>query len=189
MSRRVRIASSALLAAAVLLACPGPDDPPPPPDMKVRARSGALFDLTGTWTRCENGWPEAGKSYWHSWVFGAGTATIKHEVHVASTDCTGATDPAEHFQVDMSFEPTGGDRTVGWEYAPPTGYPATVVGTGATFAVPSHSFTAKGVAFVDDTRTPAWIFVTNPGDTPPPPADADGYPTILSGLEHEKVGP
>ena len=156
----------------------------------MRARSGALYDLTDTtWTRCENGWPAPGQSYWHAWVFGHGTASIRHEVYTASTDCTGPTDPVEHFQVDMSFQPTGGDRTVGWEFGPPEGYPETVVATGVTATVPSYSFSAKGVAWVDDTRTPAWIFVTNPGDTAPspPPVDADGYPTVLPGLDHAKL--
>jgi hypothetical protein len=148
----------------------------------VRARSGALYDLTNTtWTRCENGWPAAGQSYWHAWSFGARTATIRHEVYPFSTDCTGATDPAEHFQVDMSLEVTGGDRTVGWDPAAPGGYPATVAATGVTFA--SSGLSAKGVVYVDDTRVPAWIFLTNPGD-PAPPADGEGYPTVLNTMEH-----
>ena len=189
MRSHVRSAAVALLAAVALVACGTDDAPAPgPANMKVRGESGALFDLTHTtWTRCESGWPYAGQSYWHAWMFGAGTATIKHEVYTASTDCTGATDPAEHFEVVMTFDPSGSDRTVGWEGTPPAGYGSTIVGTGVTFTAPAYSLTAKGVAYVDDTRTPAWIFVTNPGDTPPPPADADGYPTILSTLEHAKL--
>ena len=150
----------------------------------VTARSGALYDLTGTtWTRCENGWPAGGQSYWHAWSFGAGTATIRHEVYTGSTDCTGATDPAQHFQVDMELALTGGDRTVAWDPAAPVGYPASVTVTGVTFASAAYSLTAKGVVFVDDAHVPAWIFLTNPGD-PAPPADADGYPKVLNTMEH-----
>lgn len=188
MRAHVRSAAFALLAAAALVAC-GPDDAPAPSpsNMKVRGASGALYDLTHTtWTRCESGWPYEGQSYWHAWVFGTGTAIIKHEVYTASTDCTGVTDPAEHFEVSMTFDPSGSDRTVGWEGTPPAGYASTIVGTGVTFTAPAHSLIAKGVAYVDDSRTPAWIFVTNPGDSPPPSVDADGYPTILSTLEHAR---
>jgi hypothetical protein len=78
---------------------------------------------------------------------------------------------------------TGGARIVGWDPAAPAGYPTTVAATGVTFAAPPSLTTAKGVVFVDDTRVPASIFVTNPGD-PAPPADADGYPTVLSAGEH-----
>ncbi|MGB8930147.1 MAG: hypothetical protein WCC48_02730 [Anaeromyxobacteraceae bacterium] len=185
-----RLARLGLLAASTLLACGTGQDPAPAPapaSMKVSAQSGGTYDLANTtWTRCEVGWPAAGQSYWQAWVFGEGTATIRHEVYTASTDCTGATDPAQHFEVAMTVEITGGPRTVGWDGSPPAGCPATVTATGVTFTAPAYSLIAKGVAYVDDTRTPPWLFVTNPGD-PPPPADADGYPTVLPIMEQAKL--
>lgn len=188
MYRHATASAIALVALSTLLGCGSGEDPAPGPapgpvNMKVAARSGGTYDLANTaWITCEANSPIAGQSYWHAWLFGEGTAAIRHEVHTAATDCTGATGPAEHFEVAMTFEITGGSRTVGWEEGTPAGYPATVTATGVTFSVPAYSMTVKGVVFVDDTQSPPWIFVTNPGDTPGPPRDADGYPTVLPNI-------
>jgi hypothetical protein len=167
-----------ILSAALLAMMGGCGSPASPANMNVRTASGALLDLTGTtWTFCDSLYPVAGQSYWHSWYFTAGAATILHEVHTASTDCTGATDPGQHFSTTMSFDASGGDRVVGWKDAtPPTGRPASVTATGATFS--AQGMSRKGVVWVDDGPAPDVIFLTNPGDAAPP-VDADGYPTVL----------
>jgi len=88
----------------------------------------------------------------------------------------------------MAFDADGGTRVVGWDGSAPAGYPATVTATGVTFSLSGASFpgggsTRKGVAYVDDQRTPAWLFLTNPGDEVPP-VDSAGYPTVLPTWEH-----
>jgi cysteine-rich repeat protein len=154
----------------------------PPPTMLVKTASGETLDLANTtWTTCEAGYPQVGQSYWHAWTFGSATATITHEVHLATTDCTGETDPAEHFSVTMGFQ-VGPDRTVGWQEPAPPAYSASVVASGVTF---SDAPLAKGVAFVDDQRSPPLLFITNPGDEPPP-LDAAGYPTLLPSFASAK---
>jgi hypothetical protein len=186
MSASIRLIALASLAASPLLGCGGSNGTAPPSAV-VKAASGASYDLAGTtWTRCEAGNPAPGQSYWHAWAFGQGTATIRHEVHTASTTCTGATDPSEHFEIAMTFAVGPERAAVGWDPAPPTGYAPSVSATGVTFS--SQGLSVKGVVHVDDTRTPHWLFVTNPGDAQqnPPPTDADGYPTVLPDLENVK---
>ena len=158
------------------------------PGMTVQSATGAPFDLAGTvWKFCDSGngtgYPSAGQSYEHLWAFGVGVARISHDVHTGSLDCTGPTDPAQHFEVTMSFS-TGPVRTVGWEQTAPPGYPVSVVATGVTMSLGAQS--ARGVAFVDDTAGPPLLFITNPGD-PPAPTDADGYPTQLPNIASAKL--
>jgi len=180
-----------LLAAIALAACSSGDDGDGRVGSTVvKAASGAPFDLAGTsWASCYPDDPAPGESYGHGWSFGQGTATQRHDVFTGSTDCTGATDPGQHFEVTMSFDADGGDRTVAWEGGvAPAGYPDAVTTTGVTFSISGMSFpgggsTRKGVAYVDDGKSPAWIFITNPGDDPPP-LDAAGYPTVLTTMGH-----
>jgi hypothetical protein len=147
------------------------------PVLPVKTASGGTVELANTaWTTCDPNSPATGQSYGHLWAFGDRTATVSHDVYPGSIDCSGLTDPASHFEVSMTMG-TAPDRTVGWQAPAPTGYPASVVATGVTFT--NGPTTAKGVAFVDDAKTPAILFITNPGDSPAPPADAAGYPTVL----------
>jgi hypothetical protein len=158
------------------------------PGMTVQSATGAPFDLAGTfWNFCDSGdstgYPAPGQSYQHVWAFGVGVTRISHDVHTGSLDCTGSTDPTQHFEVTMSFS-TGPVRTVGWEQPAPPGYTDSVVATGVTMSFGVQS--ARGVAFVDDTATPPLLFITNPGDPPAPP-DPDGYPTQLPNIASAKL--
>jgi hypothetical protein len=154
-----------------------------PPVLPVRTTSGATLDLANTaWTTCDADYPAAGKSYGHLWAFGDRNATISHDVYTSATNCTGPTDVPSHFETTMTLG-TGSNRTVGWESPPPTGYPASVVATGVEFTVGTSS--VKGVALVDDAKSPPVLFISNPGDAPPP-VDASGYPTVLPNFASKK---
>jgi hypothetical protein len=179
-----------LLAAAIALGACKKDDgikKDGTPGLSVSARSGAPFDLLGTtWTACNPNDPQAGQSYAHAWSFGTSAATIVHDVHTASTDCTGATDTGQHFDVTMTFA-VGPSRNAGWDDPAPSGQPDPVLATSVTFSLsggltfPSGVASLDGLAYVDDTGAAPVLFITNPGDVTDPDAVPTTLPSFVAG--------
>lgn len=175
-------------AVGAVLLLPGCDseDEPTPSDLVVQTASGTPMNLTGSeWALCNANEPSAGMSRLKSARFAAGTFTAVEVVYVASTDCTGATDPAQG-KTATAKAAAQGEREAGWDNGPPSGLPATVTATAVLFSgfTPSDIPDLKTLAFVNDLASPQTLHMGGqPGGAP------DGYPTTLETSGRPRVGP
>ena len=151
--------------------------------MRVRARTGAMYDLEGThWVRCEGGTPAAGQSTRSREVFAAGTWTLTKEVFSTNPFCSGSADPGP-FTVTASLT-VGPDRAVDWISGPPQGLPPTVTASGILLSAVGQTTPFKTLRYVDDVSFPPRL--AGGKDAAGSPVDADGFPVSLVTLDGVK---
>jgi hypothetical protein len=148
--------------------------------MVVRTVPGGTADLAGTtWTTCFPNEPSPGLSRWTSDAYATGALTHREEIYVASTDCSGPTDPQRAWTVTASLL-TAGDRLVGWLGSQPPGLAATVIATGivvsGTDPRTQQPFSFKDLLLLDDRTSPRLLYS---GDDDPPALDPEGFSTVL----------
>jgi hypothetical protein len=175
-------------AVGAVLLLPGCDseDTPTPEHLVVQTASGTPMDLTGSeWARCNANEPSAGMSRLKGARFAAGTFTATEVVYVASTDCTGATDPAQG-KTATAKAAAQGEREAGWDNGAPTGLPATVTATAVLLSgfTPSGIPDLKTLLFVNDLASPRRLHMGGEIGVAP-----DGYPTTLESSGQPRAGP